>query len=495
MDRFIRRLGVAMIALFVLLLGQVTYIQVVASERLADNPANATRQLIAEYRVERGSILGADGRTELALSRKSPGQLKYQRHYPQGPLYADITGYYSIIFGRSELEQSYNSYLSGDAPELIPQTLIDQVLGRPKRGATVVTTIDPAIQRAAERALGDLPGGVVALDPHTGDVKAIVANPTYDPNELASQDPQKVRAAWDRLNSDPDKPLLSRAIDELYPPGSTFKMVTAAAALENGFGPDSTWPNPPVLDLPQTTATLENFGGEHCLGGASQITLAQALTISCNVVFGEIGLRLGGAKLAAQAHAFGFAPDASSGDVPFDIPFQEGVFPEASYFSDRLPAVALSAIGQDNVAANPMQMALVASAIANGGSEMRPRLVSEIRDSSGQVVKSFAPEVFGQPISSQTAIQLTQMMVSVVQSGTGTAAQIPGIEVAGKTGTAQHGEGLAPHAWFVSFAPAQNAKIAVAVIVLDGGSLGSEATGGVVAAPIARAVMEAALHE
>jgi penicillin-binding protein A len=495
MDRFIRRLGVAMIALFVLLLGQVTYIQVVASERLADNPANATRQLIAEYRVERGSILAADGRTELALSRKSRGQLKYQRHYPQGPLYADITGYYSIIFGRSELEQSYNSYLSGDAPELIPQTLIDQVLGRPKRGATVVTTIDPAIQRAAQRALGDLPGGVVALDPHTGDVKAIVANPTYDPNELASQDPQKVRAAWDRLNSDPDKPLLSRAIDELYPPGSTFKLVTAAAALENGFGPDSTWPNPPVLDLPQTTATLENFGGEHCLGGASQITLAQALTISCNVVFGEVGLRLGGAKLAAQAHAFGFAPDASSGDVPFDIPFQEGVFPEASYFSDRLPAVALSAIGQDNVAANPMQMALVASAIANGGSEMRPRLVSEIRDPSGQVVKSFDPEVFGQPISSQTAIQLTQMMVSVVQSGTGTAAQIPGIEVAGKTGTAQHGEGLAPHAWFVSFAPAQNPKIAVAVIVLDGGSLGSEATGGVVAAPIAKAVMEAALHE
>jgi peptidoglycan glycosyltransferase len=495
MDRLIRRLGGAMLALFVLLLAQVTYIQVVASERLADNPANATRQLIAEYRVDRGKIVAADGRTELALSRKSPGELKYQRHYPQGPLYADLTGYYSIIFGRSELEQSYNTYLSGDAPELIPQTLIDQVLGRPKRGATVVTTIDPAIQRAAAQALGNLPGGVVALDPHTGDVKAIVANPSYDPNELASQDPKQVRAAWDRLTSDPDNPLLSRAIDELYPPGSTFKLVTAAAALENGFGPNSTWPNPPVLDLPQTTATLENFGGEHCLGGASQLTLAQALTVSCNVVFGQVGLRLGAAKLAAQAHAFGFATDASSGDVPFDIPLQEGVFPDASYFADRLPAVALSAIGQDNVAANPMQMALVASAIANGGSEMRPRLVSEIRDSSGQVVKTFAPEVFGQPISAQTAIQLTQMMVSVVQSGTGTAAQIPGIEVAGKTGTAQHGEGLPPHAWFVSFAPAQNPKIAVAVIVLDGGSLGSDATGGVVAAPIAKAVMEAALHE
>jgi penicillin-binding protein A len=495
MDRLIRRLGGAMLALFVVLLAQVTYIQVVASQRLADNPANATRQLIAEYRVDRGKIVAADETTELALSRKSPGELKYQRRYPQGPLYADLTGYYSIIFGRSELEESYNTYLSGDAPELIPQTLIDQVLGRPKRGATVVTTIDPTIQRAADQALGDLPGGVVAIDPHTGDVKAIVANPTYDPNDLASQDPKQVRAAWDRLNSNPDKPLLSRAIDELYPPGSTFKLVTAAAALENGFGPDSTWPNPPVLDLPQTTATLENFGGEHCLGGASQITLAQALTISCNVVFGQVGLKVGAAKLAAQAHAFGFAVDASSGDVPFDIPFQEGVFPDSSYFADRLPAVALSAIGQDNVAANPMQMALVASAIANGGSEMRPRLVSEIRDSSGQVVKTFAPEVFGQPISSRTAIQLTQMMVSVVQSGTGTLAQIPGIEVAGKTGTAQHGEGLPPHAWFVSFAPAQNPKIAVAVIVLDGGSLGSEATGGVVAAPIARAVMEAALHE
>src|SRR6266498_1135755 len=346
MDRLIRRLGGAMLALFVVLLAQVTYIQVVASERLADNPANATRQLIAEYRVDRGSIVAADGRTALALSRKSPGELKYQRHYPQGPLYADLTGYYSIIFGRSELEQSYNTYLSGDAPELIPQTLIDQVLGRPKRGATVVTTIDPAIQRAAARALGNLPGGVVAIDPHTGDVKAIVANPSYDPNDLASQDPKQVRAAWDRLNSDPDKPLLSRAIDELYPPGSTFKLVTAAAALENGFGPDSTWPNPPVLDLPQTTATLENFGGEHCLGGASQLTLAQALTVSCNVVFGEIGLKVGADKLVAQAQKFGFDQK-----VPFDLPFATGTIPQADEFKDNLPGVAYSAIGQESVGA------------------------------------------------------------------------------------------------------------------------------------------------
>ena len=493
MERQIRRLGAAMLVLFVVLLGQVTYIQVFASQRLADNPANARRQLIAEYGVDRGSILAADGRTVLASSRTSPGELKYQRRYPQGPLYAGVTGYYSIIFGRTELEQSFNSFLSASAPELLPQTLADQILGRPKQGATIVTTIDPVIQRAAARALGSLPGAVVALDPRTGDVKALVANPTYDPNELSSQDPKVVRAAWEELNSDPDKPLLSRAIDELFPPGSTFKIVTAAAALENGFGPDSSWPNPPELDLPQTTETIENFGGSHCLGGASSLTLAQALQVSCNVVFGEIGLELGADRLAAQARAFGFGPEPGAGDLGFDIPLEAGVFPDTSYFQDRLPAVAISAIGQDNVATNPMQMALVAGAIANGGMQMRPRLVTEIRDPTGQVIESFQPEVWGRPISAETAIQLTQMMVSVVQSGTGTAAQIPGVDVAGKTGTAQHGEGLAPHAWFVSFAPAQNPEVAVAVIVLDGGSLGNEATGGQVAAPIAKTVMEAAL--
>ncbi|HEX9123464.1 MAG TPA: penicillin-binding protein 2 [Actinomycetota bacterium] len=501
MDRQIRRLGLALLALFAALFAQVNYLQVFAAQRLEDNPANATRQLIAEYEVDRGSILAADARTVLAASRKSSGQLKYQRRYPQGPLYAGITGYYSVIYGRSELEQAENEFLSGDAPQLLPQTLADQILGRPKRGATVVTTIDPVLQKAAEQALQQAIGGVstggavVAMDPGTGYVKAIVSIPTYDPNQLSSQDPAEVRKAWDQLTHDPDKPLISRAIDDIVPPGSTFKLVTASAALENGYGPDSEWPNPNVLDLPQTTATLENFGGEHCLGGVSKITLAQALQISCNVVFGEVGLALGADKLAAQAHAFGFAPDASSGDVPFDIPFQEGVFPDASYFSDRLPAVALSAIGQDNVAANPLQMALVASAIANGGVEMRPRLVQEIRDPTGRVIESYAPEESGRPISAATAAELTQMMVNVVRAGTGTAAQIPGVAVAGKTGTAQHGEGQPPHAWFVAFAPAENPQIAVAVLVLDGGSLGNEATGGQIAAPVAKAVIEAALSE
>jgi penicillin-binding protein A len=302
-----------------------------------------------------------------------------------------------------------------------------------------------------------------------------------------------VRQAWDRLNADHDKPLLSRASDELFPPGSTFKLVTASAALENGYGPDSTWPNPPVLDLPQTSETLSNFGGEHCLGGAPQITLAQALTISCNVVFGEIGLELGAEALAEEARKYGFTATPGEDLVPFDIPWVSGVFPDASTFDEPDPRLALSAIGQQDVAANPMQMALVSAAIANGGTMMRPRLVSEIRDPSGQVIKTFDPEPFSQPLSPANAQALTQMMVSVVESGTGTAAQIPGVTVAGKTGTAQHGEGENPHAWFTCFAPAEDPQVAVAVIVLDGGSLGSEATGGQVAAPIAKAVLEAAL--
>ncbi len=493
MDRQIRRFGAAMLLLFLVLFAQVNYIQVIAADRLADNPANATRQLIAEYQVDRGSILARDGRTVLATSRKSPGDLRFERRYPQGSLYAGITGYYSFIFGRSELEQAYNDYLAGAAAELLPQTLADQVLGRPRRGATVITTIDPALQRAAVESLGSLPGAVVALDPRTGDVLALVANPSFDPNELSAQDPRLVREAWDRLNTDRDKPLLSRANDELFPPGSTFKLVTAAAALQNGFGPESLWDNPRELELPNTIETLENFGGEHCLGGASKVSLADALRVSCNVVFGQIGLALGADALAAQARAFGFAPTADSGNVPSDVAFQEGVFPDPLYFTDRVPAIALSAIGQDNVAANPLQMALVAAAIANGGVEMQPRLVTEIRDQSGRVVKTFEPKVFSRPISPENAALLTAMMVSVVEAGTGTAARIPGVQVAGKTGTAQHGEGLPPHAWFVSFAPADAPEVAVAVIVLDGGSLGSDATGGRLAAPIAKAVLEAAL--
>ena len=365
---------------------------------------------------------------------------------------------------------------------------MDEILGRPKRGATVITTIDAKLQQVARRALGSLPGGVVAMDPRTGEILALVANPSYDPNPLASHDPNAVRQARRALLRIAGKPLLSRASQELFPPGSTFKLVTASAALENGMKPSTSFPNPPALPLPNSTSVLHNFGGEHCLGGAPRLTLAQALTVSCNVVFGEIGLRLGAAKLVAQAQKYGFDQH-----VPFELPFAEGSIPPVSEFAGARSFVATSAIGQQDVLANPMQMALVGAAIANGGVEMEPHVVKEIRDADGRLVKEIKPSVFGRPISARTSAELTAMMESVVNAGTGTAAQIPGIQVAGKTGTAETPSGK-PHAWFVSFAPAQNPKIVVAVVVLNGGDLGSDATGGAVAAPIARAVIEAALR-
>src|SRR5918994_96261 len=299
MDRQIRKLGIALLALFLIAFAQVNYIQVFAADRIAEDPANAKRQLIAEYKVDRGSILAADGTTVLASSRRSPGDLRFQRRYPHGELYAHETGFYSFVFGRTELEQAFNDFLAGDAPEL-----------------------QEAASTAAAAEAGDV--AIAAIDPATGDVLALVSEPTYDPNLLASHDPKVVRDSWEVLNEDPDKPLLSRASDELFPPGSTFKLMTASAALENGFGPDSLWPNPNELDLPLTDATIENFGGSTCSGG-SQITLADALRQSCNVVFGAAGAVLGADKLAEQARAYGFTAEAGQDLVPFDIPWSSGV--------------------------------------------------------------------------------------------------------------------------------------------------------------------------
>ncbi|MBA3691417.1 MAG: penicillin-binding protein 2 [Actinobacteria bacterium] len=504
MDRRVRRLTLALMGLFVLLFAQISYVQVFHADAIAGNPANARRQLIAEYKVFRGPILASDRRTPLAVSRKTKNELVYQRRYPDGQLYAGVSGFYSAVFGRSELEQAMNPFLIGDAPELAAQTFADLVLGRPKSGATVISTIDARLQAEAARALGSQPGAIVAIDPTTGGVLVMVSNPSYDPNLLSGGTRDQITAQWDKLNAEAEHPLLSNASDQLFPPGSTFKIITASAALENGATLQTTYPNPPELQLPLSSATLKNFGDSHCAGGASQITLATAFQISCNVTFGEIGLDVGAQELQAQAQAYGFCPtdppdqsECIDPTIPFTIPLQTGRFPLPAYFEGNDPLVAISAIGQDNVLANPMQMALVASAVANGGMMMRPQLVSEIRDPQGRVVKTFEPIQYGRAVSAETAAALTQMMVSVTQPG-GTAypyADVANVTVAGKTGTAQHGgKGEDPHAWFTAFAPANDPQIAVAVVVLDGGALGSEATGGHVAAPIAAQVIDAYLH-
>jgi penicillin-binding protein A len=504
-DRQIRKVGIGMVVLFGLLFAQLAYVQVFAASRIRNNPADTARQIIAEYRVQRGAILAANGQV-LAQSKASSGGTLYlyNRSYPKGSLYGQITGYYSQQYGRSGLEQAMNEYLAGTAPELAASTFTDLLLGRPHKGAAVVTTIDPAIQKAASAALGSLPGAVVAMNPATGDILAMVSNPTLDPNKLSSGTTAQMTKYWAQLNADPSRPLLSNATDALYLPGSTFKLITASAALQDGLTPTSTWPNPHQLDLPLTHKKLENFGNEWCVGGASKISMADAFRESCNVTFAEIGLKLGAEKLAAQAHAYGFCstdPPAQTAcadtTIPFVIPFQSGRFPSATYFSQNDPLLAYSAVGLDNDLTNPLQMALVASAIANGGTEMAPRLVSEIRDAQGRVIRTFPAQIYGDPISAATATAMRQMMINVVTSGTGYRAQIPGVVVAGKTGTATNGPNTAPNAWFTCFAPAgpgQVPSIAVAVIVLDGGSMGNEATGGQVAAPIAKQVIQAYLQ-
>jgi peptidoglycan glycosyltransferase len=465
---------------------QVNYLQVFGADAIANNPANF-RLIIQEYKTDRGEILARNARTVLAKSVKTRGQLQFLRVYPQGPLYSDVTGYSSLVYGRSRLESSENDFLAARATELLPSTIEDEILNRPKRGAFVITTIDPHLQSVASQALAGRPGAAVALNPHTGEVLAMVTNPSYDPTDLSSHDPSEIRRTWKQLNAEKPNPLLSNASDQIYPPGSTFKLIDTAAALEHGYTPSSRLPNPSALDLPQTTHQFHNFADSTCPGG-STITLALALTVSCDVTFAELGLKLGANVLYDEARKFGFDTH-----VPFDVPFAEGSFPNPSYFPTRLPQLAFSAVGQADVAANPLQMALVASAIANHGVEMRPQLVREVRAPGGSVIRSFRPQVFGQPISPQTAATMTSMMESVVQSGTGTPAQIPGVAVAAKTGTGQNQTTGLPYCWFVAFAPAQNPKIAVAVLLLNGGGAGAGATGGTVAGPVAKTIMEAAL--
>jgi peptidoglycan glycosyltransferase len=509
MDRQVRRLGIAFVALFGLLFVQVGYVQVVAADRIANQPANAARQIAAEYAVERGQILAANRVTVLAQSVANPdpnSPYRFLRTYPGGELWGQITGYYSQIYGRTGLEQAMNPYLAGTATEFTTQNLTDIILGRPKHGGTVITTLVPRLQIAARNALGVHQGAVVAIDPSNGDILAMYSNPSYDPSPLSTGTPDDMRTAWEELTSDPDRPLVSHAFQDLYLPGSSFKTITASAALENDWRPDKQWPNPHHLELPGTDTHIENFGDEYCNGGSRTVAMEKAFEDSCNVPFAEIGMALRTDRLTAQAQAYGLcktqpvegvATACANDTIPFVLPWEVGRFPDPSYFENNEAALARSAIGLDNDQLNPLHLALIAAAIANGGTMEAPRLVTEVRDATtGQTIRTFQPQEFSHPLSAASAVDLREMMVNVVASGTGYLAQIPGTVVAGKTGTAANPPGP-PNAWFTAFAPAgqgEPARIAVAVIVLDGGSLGNEATGGHVAAPIAKQVIEAYLR-
>ncbi|WP_298458892.1 penicillin-binding protein 2 [uncultured Cellulomonas sp.] len=481
MNTPVRRIAVVVIAMFLALMGAATWVQYVQAAQLNADPRNV-RTLYREYDNFRGPVVV--GGEPVASSTPVDDPFGFQRSYAQGPLYAHATGFYSVVFGRTGIERAANELLTGSADSLFWSRIEDLVTGRQPQGSSVELTIDPAVQQAAAAALGSQRGAVVALDPRTGAVLAMVSSPTYDPNVLAGHDTTAVNEAYRALDADPAEPLVNRAIaGDTYPPGSTFKLVDAAAALEAGLTPDSELAAPDVLPLPGSSATIGNFGGASC-GPGGTVTMREALRTSCNTAFAQLGLDLGADALREQAQRFGFG-------APLSIPLT--VVPSRFPEDPDAPQTALSAIGQYDVRATPLQMAMVSAAIANGGEQMEPYLISTVRSADLEVVEEASPDVLRTSMSQATAQALAEMMVGVVESGTGTAAQVPGVRVAGKTGTAQTTDDAAPHAWFTGFAPADDPQVAVAVIVENGGDAGNEATGGRVAAPIARAVFEAVL--
>lgn len=478
----IRRLSVLSFLMFLTLMLAVTWTQFVQADSLNSDPRN-TRALYREYGTFRGPIV-VDGEA-IVYSVPVDDYFSYQRIYVDGPLYAPVTGYYSVVYGRTGIEQAEDALLDGNSDSLFWSRLGDLLSGEDQQGASIELTIRSSLQRVAFDSMGDQSGAVIALDPRTGEILAMVSTPSYDPTLLAGHTTAIVVEEYEVLESDPSQPLVNRAVSgDTYPPGSLFKLVTAAAAMEAGLTPESLVFAPVELDLPLTDATIENFGGHPC-DATEYATLSFSLAQSCNTPFAYLGLSLGWPSIEAKARDFGWGESLA---IP--IPVTPSRLPD----SPDDPSTAMSAIGQFDVRATPLQMAMVVSSIANDGVLMQPYLVARVRDSSLRVLDTAQPTILATPLSPEDAGFLRDMMVEVVDSGTGTAAQIPGISVAGKTGTAETGTGSAPHAWFVGFAPAEDPVVVVVVLVENGGDLGDEATGGRVSAPIARAVIVEALR-
>lgn len=481
MNRAIRRVGGAIVVLVLVLVAQLTYLQVIDADNLENDPRNV-RAALRDANRPRGPIVTAD---DVVLARSRPvsdgTEFKYQREYPEGPLFSQVVGYQSFVVGNTGVEKTYNDALVGRDTELQIESIPDIVGGKEAVG-TVVLSLRADVQRAAAEGLGFQQGSVVALDVTSGEILAMFSNPSFDPQPLASHDVEEVQRYFTALSNDPAKPDLARAYRERYPPGSTFKTVTTSVGIDDGVtAPDTVYPQLNALPLPLTDVSLANFGNRRCGG-----TLEESFVNSCNTTFAQLGLDLGDLfPPGMNRFGIGATPplDLDPGAVP-------SIGPPVG--SDA-PRFALAGVGQGDVATTPLQMALVAAGIANGGVVMRPHVGAEIRDANGDLVRRIDDGEWRTGSSAATAQAVSSMMVQVVERGTGTAAQVAGVSVGGKTGTAQVDGAGEPHAWFIAFAPAEAPQVAVAVIVEHGGSFGSEATGGRVAAPIAARVLRVAL--
>ncbi|HEY6801750.1 MAG TPA: penicillin-binding protein 2 [Agromyces sp.] len=484
MNRELKRVTIVALLMFLTLFVSSTLIQYVQAEALSADPRNA-RTLYESYSVERGPILvGGD---PIAFSQPSDDNYKFQRVYSNGQLYAPVTGYIPVNGEATGLEQSLNDYLSGQSSSQFFDQLNRLISGQDPMGASVEVAIDPVAQQAAWDALGDYTGAVIVTEPATGRILAMVTKPTFDPNALAVHDGEQVQATYEGLLADPSNPLFNRATGgDMNPPGSVFKLVVTAAALESGrYTPESTFPNPASLTLPGTNSVVRNSSGGTC-GGGSTVTLATALRLSCNIPFAELGMELGDAAIREQAERFGFN---SEFEIP--TPTEPSIYPRVL---DE-PQTGLSAFGQSDVRATPLQMAMVSAAIANGGIVMNPDLVDTITAPDFTPLDEFQATEFGRAMSEANANTMVEMMVNGVENGAASNARIDGVSVAGKTGTAENGEDDPYTLWFTGFAPADNPQYAITVLVEDGGGLGQEGFGNLIAAPVAKQVLEAVLNK
>jgi peptidoglycan glycosyltransferase len=483
MNKELRRVSLVIFAMFATLFISASTIQVLAADGLNGDSRNV-RSMYDSYKTKRGAIL-VDGQP-IASSVPSADGYHYQRQY-SNEMYSAVTGFYSLFQGATGLESAMDSYLTGKNSSQFFEQVNALLSGNPVAGGSIELTIDPAVQAAAWKAMGNLKGAVVAIEPSTGRILAFVSKPGFDANLLAVHSGSESNANYAKLLANPGKPLINRTISgDLYAPGSIFKIIVASAAIESGmYTPKSTIPNPTRYKLPGTSTYIYNSGEGKC-GGKPLVTIADALRLSCNIPFAQLGVALGQDRIRAQAELFGFGKKIS---MPMTAT-------ASSYPSNMDDAqTALSAFGQYEDRVTPLQMAMVSAAIANGGVEMQPQIVENVESSSLSILFQPQPSIFSQPVKPATAALVKQMMIGAVANGVSSNGQIKGVVVAGKTGTAQNGGNRPFTLWFTGFAPANNPKVAVAVVIEDGGGMGQSGFGNLLAAPVARKVMQAVLHK
>ncbi|RLK60176.1 peptidoglycan D,D-transpeptidase FtsI family protein [Actinokineospora cianjurensis] len=492
MNTPLRRVGLAMLGMIILLLANATYIQIIKADDYREDPRNQ-RVLLEEYSRERGKILarGANNQAQmLATVLPTNDRLRYLRQYTAGPTFAPVTGFYSVRYGAGGLERAEDQILNGSDDRLFVRRLSDLITGRDPRGGNIELTINPAAQTAAYDAMAKagFAGSVVALNPKTGEILAMVSTPSYDPNTLSAHDGVAQEKAWKDYNADKRKPMLNRAISETYAPGSTFKLVIAAAALEDGKSKEDQVTSTDRLQV--GGSELRNYNRGFCNGTPNGVTMEVALSLSCNTAFAQLASDLGPGKVSEQAAAFGIGESDLA--VPMRVE-QSCIGPSTACMSvgDKA-ALMQTGIGQRDVRLSPLQNAQIVATIANGGERMRPQLVKSVLAPDLSEISRLDTDSLGRAMSRDAAGQLRDMMVAS-EAKTGGDGKRDGLTIASKTGTAETGndpKNTPPFAWYVAFAPADDPKIAIAVVVE---SQDVAATGGKLSAAIGRATIAAAL--